>query len=145
MSFAQVQQEAEDAGLAGRSVVSRPMVMSREMPCSTPLARPRATVAVAESYPSSDTPAYDANMAHKTPPVMAAAAECDQERSTMKCFDDTSDISVTTRGWASVAGSASEEPVMTGGERTRTCFLCFSPDHYIVGCPQLTSQQKAMV
>jgi hypothetical protein len=33
---------------------------------------------------------------------------------------------------------------MAVGERTRTCFLCFSPDHYIIGCPQLIPQQKEM-
>jgi hypothetical protein len=62
----------------------------------------------------------------------------------MEYFDDTSDISVPTRGWTSAAGSAYEEPVMSVTERTRTCFLCFSPDHYILGCPQLTPQKKAM-
>jgi hypothetical protein len=75
---------------------------------------------------------------------MAAAAECDQERSPMDYFNDTSDMSVPMRDWTSVAGSAYEEPVMAVTERTRTCFLCFSPDHYILGCPQLKPNQKAM-
>jgi hypothetical protein len=43
MTFEQVQQEAEDAGLAGRAVASRKLVhMSREMPLGPPVARPRA-------------------------------------------------------------------------------------------------------
>jgi hypothetical protein len=33
---------------------------------------------------------------------------------------------------------------MAVGDRTRTCYLYFSPDHYILGCPQLTPQQKEM-
>lgn len=145
MTFAQVQQEAEDAGLAGRSVASRTVAMPRAMPLQTPLARPRAPVATAELYASSDAIAYDDYMTPNTHPVMAVAAECATEHSPMGLFTDGgSDVSVPTRGWASVAGSASEEPVMAVGERTRTCFLCFSPDHYILGCPQLTPQQKAM-
>jgi hypothetical protein len=60
MTFAKVQQEAEDAGLAGRAVASRKLVhMSREMPLGSPVARPRAPVATAESYVSSDAIAYD--------------------------------------------------------------------------------------
>jgi hypothetical protein len=114
------------------------------MPLQTPLARPRAAVAVAESYASSDAPAYDAYMIYNTPPVMGAAEECDEEPFLMEYFDDASDMSVLTRGWTSVAGSAYEEPVMAVTERKRTCFLCFSPDHYILIFPQLTPQKKAM-
>jgi hypothetical protein len=33
---------------------------------------------------------------------------------------------------------------MAVGDRTRTCYLRFSPDHYILGCPQLNTQQKDM-
>jgi hypothetical protein len=58
--------------------------------------------------------------------------------------DGGSDVSVPTRVWASAAGSAFEEPVMAVGDRTRTCYLCFIPDHYILGCPQLTLQQREM-
>jgi hypothetical protein len=145
MTFAQVQQEAEDAGLAGRAVASRTMVMPRAMPLQTPLARPRAPVATAELYASSDAIAYDDYMTPNTHPVMAVAAECATEPSPLGLFtDDGSDVSVPTRGWASAAGSAFEEPVMAVGDRTRTCYLCFSPDHYILGCPQLTTQQKEM-
>jgi hypothetical protein len=42
------------------------------------------------------------------------------------------------------AVSAYEEPLMAVTERTRTCFLCFIPDYYILGCPQLTPHQKAI-
>jgi hypothetical protein len=145
MTFAQVQQEAEDAGLAGRSVASRTMAMPRAIPLQMPLARPRASVAIAELHASSDAISYDDFMTPKTHDVMAVATEYATEIFPMGLFTDGGyDVSVPTRGWASVAGSASEEPVMTVSERTRTIFLCFSPDHYILGCPQLTSQQKAM-
>jgi hypothetical protein len=58
--------------------------------------------------------------------------------------DGGSDVSVPSRGWASAAGSTFEEPVMAVGDRTRTSYLCFSPGHYILGCPQLTTQKKEM-
>jgi hypothetical protein len=80
MTFAQVQQEAEDAGLAGRAVAYRPLVhMSRAMPLGSPVARPRAPVATEESYVLSDAIAYDEYLTPYTHPVVSAAAECSTE------------------------------------------------------------------
>jgi hypothetical protein len=62
LTFAQVQQEAEDAGLADRAVSAsnRSLALPRTTPILSPLApRPRATVAVADSDASSDPPVYD--------------------------------------------------------------------------------------
>jgi hypothetical protein len=47
MKFEQVQQEGEDAGLAGFSLATRKMAMPRAMPLQMPLARPMAPVATA--------------------------------------------------------------------------------------------------
>jgi hypothetical protein len=137
MTFAQVQQEAEDAGLAGRAVASRPLVhMSRAMPLGSPVARPRAPVATAEYYVSSDAIAYDEYLTPNTHPVMTAAAECSTEPYQIRLVSDGgSDVSNPTSGWASADGSAFEEPIMAVRDRMRTCYLCFSPDHYILGCP----------
>jgi hypothetical protein len=146
MNFAKVQQEAEDIGLVGRAVASRPLVhMSRAMPLGSPVACPRAPVATAESYVSSDAIGYDEYLTPTTHPVMTAATKSSTEPFPMRLVSDGgSDVSVPTGGWASAAGSAFEEPVMAAGDRTRTCYMCFSPDHYILGCPQLTSQHKKM-
>jgi hypothetical protein len=132
MTFAKVQQEAEDAELAGRVVASRPLVhMSRAMPLGSPVARPRAPVATAESYVSSDAIAYDEYLTPTTHTVLTAAAECYKEPYPMGLVSDGgSDVYVPTRGWASAAGSTFEEPVMAVGDRTRTWYLCFSPEHY---------------
>jgi hypothetical protein len=57
MKFAQVQQEAEDAGLAGRAVASssRSLALPHTIPIRSPLApRRHATVSVADSEASSD-------------------------------------------------------------------------------------------
>jgi hypothetical protein len=62
MTFAQVQQEAEDAGTAGRAVSASTISLAfpRTTPIRSPLApRPRATVAVADSDASSDPLVYD--------------------------------------------------------------------------------------
>jgi hypothetical protein len=62
ITFAQVQQEAEDAGLAGRAVAAstRSLALPRTTPIHSPLApRPRATVAVADFDASSDSLVYD--------------------------------------------------------------------------------------
>jgi hypothetical protein len=147
VTFAQVQQEAEDAGLAVRAVASRTLVpMSREMSLGPPVARPRAPVATAESYTSSDVIVYGEYLTpntHPRHPVMVVAAECSTEPYPMGLISDGgSGVSVPTRGWASVAGSALEEPVMAVGERTRTYYPCLSPDHYILGCPQLSPSTK---
>jgi hypothetical protein len=115
------------------------------MSLGQPVARPRGPVATAESYVSSDAIAYDEYLAPNTHPVMTAAAECYTESYPIGSVSDGgSDVSVPTTGWASAAGSAFEEPVMAVGDGTRICYLCFSPDHYILGCPQLTPQQKEM-
>jgi hypothetical protein len=59
INFAQVQQEAEDAGLAGRSVASRTLVpMSRTVSLAPPVARPRVPVATTDTYASSDAIVY---------------------------------------------------------------------------------------
>lgn len=59
-------------------------------------------------------------------------------------WEGGSDISVPTRDWTSCAGSAQEDPVLAIGDN-RNCYLCFSPDHFIVNCPNLTAEQRASI
>jgi hypothetical protein len=74
MTFEQVQQEAEDAVLAGLAVAAS--TISLELPRTTPIRsplapRPRATVAVADSDASGDPLVYDGYQTPTTHRVVA--------------------------------------------------------------------------
>jgi hypothetical protein len=145
MTFAQVQQEAEDAGLAGRALfaLNGPIAGARMNPTRVPPAKPRATVAsLSEPYFSSDAPSWNDYATAATQPFEAAVADCAPGNASYA----GSDLSAPTRGWASVAGSAAEEPVdvMAVSSHSRGCFLCFEPGHFLQECPQLTPEQRAL-
>jgi hypothetical protein len=147
MTFAQVQQEAEDAGLAGRAVSAstRSLELPRTIPISSPLApSPRATVAVADSDASSDPLVYDDYQTPNTRRVVATVDYATRDSLHGDIWEGESDISVSTRHWNSCAGSAQNEQVLAVGDN-RNCYLCFSPDHFIVNCPNLTTEQRASI
>jgi hypothetical protein len=53
-----------------------------------------------------------------------------------------SDTSFPTRGWASATGSAHDEAVIAMNERTRSCYLCLRPGHFLMECPLLRPDVK---
>jgi hypothetical protein len=53
-----------------------------------------------------------------------------------------SDTYFPTRGWASAAGSVQDEAVLAMNERTRSCYLCLRPGHFLMECPLLGSDVK---
>jgi hypothetical protein len=147
MTFAQVQQEAEDAGLAGRAVAAstRSLALPRTIPIRSPLApRPRATVAVADSDASCDPLVYEDYQTPTTNRVVATVDYATRDSLHGDMWEGESDISVPTRDWTSCAGSAQDEQVLAVGVN-RNCYLCFSPDHFIVNCPNLTAEQRASI
>jgi hypothetical protein len=107
MTFAQVQQEAEDAGLAGRAVAAstRCLALPRATPIRSPLAtRPRATVAVADSDASRDPLVYDDYQTPTTHRVVATVEYATRDSPNGDMWEGESDISVPTRDWTSCAG-----------------------------------------
>jgi hypothetical protein len=134
MPFAQVQQDAEGAGLAGRAVAtsSRSLALPRNSPIRLPLApRPRATVAMVDSYTyaSSEAPAYEEYWTPNTHRVVATA-ECVPWDAQEGTWEGGYDVSIPSRRWTNYAGSVQEEPFLAIGEHW-SCYLCFSPDHFI--------------
>jgi hypothetical protein len=147
MTFAQVQQEADDAGLAGRAVAAstRSFALPRTTPIRSPLApRPRATVDVADSDASSDPLVYDDYQTPTTHRVVATVDYASRDYPHGDTWEGESDISVPTRDWTSCAGSAQDDQVLAVGDK-RKYYLCFSPDHFIVNCPNLTAEQRASI
>jgi hypothetical protein len=147
MTFAQVQQEAEDAGLAGRAVAAstRSLALPRTISIRSPLAqRPRTTVAMADSEASSDPFGYEDYQTPNTHRVVATVDYPTRDSFEGGTWEGGSDISVPTRDWTSCAGSAQDEQVLAMGDN-RNCYLCFSPDHFIVNCPNLTAEQRASI
>ena len=147
MTFAQVQQEAEDAGLAGRAVAasSRSLALPRTVPIRSPLApRPRATVAMAISNDSSDPHPYEDYQTPNTHRVAATVDYATRDSLEDGAWDGGSDVSVPTRDWTSCAGSVQDDQVLAIGEN-RNCYLCFTPGHFIVDCPNLTEEQRATI
>ena len=147
MTFAQVQQEAEDAGLAGRAVSasSRSLALPRTVPIRSPLApRPRATVAMATSNDSSDPHPYEDYQTPNTHRVAATVDYATRDSLEDGAWDGGSDVSVPTRDWTSCAGSVQDGQVLAIGEN-RNCYLCFTPGHFIVDCPNLTEEQRATI
>jgi hypothetical protein len=59
-------------------------------------------------------------------------------------WEGESDISVPTRDWNSCGGSAQDYQVLGVGDN-RNWYLCFSSDHFIVNCPNLTAEQRASI
>jgi hypothetical protein len=119
MTFAQAQQEAEDAGLPGRAVAAstRSLALPRTTPIRSPLApRLRATVAVADSDAYSDPLVYDD---YQTPTILRVIATVDYATRDSRhgdMWEVESDISDPTRDWTSCAGSAQDEQVLAVGE-----------------------------
>jgi hypothetical protein len=147
MNFAQDQQEAEDAGHAGRAVAAstRSLALPRTTPIRSPLApRPRATVAVVDSDASSDPLVYDDYQTPTTHRVVATVYYATRDSLHGDIWEGESDISVPTRDWTSCAGSAQDDQVLAVGDN-RNCYLCFSPDHFIVNCPNITAEQRASI
>jgi hypothetical protein len=147
ITFAQVQQEAEDAGLAGRAVAAstRSLALPRTIPIRSPLApRPRGTVAVADSDASSDPLVYDDYQTPTTHRIVATVDYATRDSLHGDIWEGEWDISVPTRDWTSCAGSAQDEQVLAIGDN-RNCYLCFSPDHFILNCPNLTAEQRASI
>jgi hypothetical protein len=148
MTIAQVQQEEKDAGLVGRAVAasSRSLALPRTSPIRLPLApRPRDTVATvdSDSYASSESPAYEVYWTPNTHRVVATT-ECVPRDAQEGTWEGGSDVSIPIRVWTSYAGLGQEEPVLAISEH-RSSYLCFSPDHFIGSCPQLTPEQRAIV
>jgi hypothetical protein len=75
---------------------------------------------------------------------VVATAECVPRDAQEGTWEGGSDVYIPFRGWNSYAGSGHEEPVLAIGEN-RICYLCFSPDHFIGSCPQLTPEQRVIV
>jgi hypothetical protein len=147
MAFAQVQKEAEDAGLAGRAVdaSTRSLALPRTTPIRSPFApRPRATVAMAVSDASSDPPVFDDYQTPTTHRVVATVDYATRDSLQGDMWEGESDISVPTRHWTSCAGSAQDNQVLAVGDN-RNCYLCFGPDNFIVNCPNLTAEQLAPI
>jgi hypothetical protein len=121
------------------------LALPRTIPIRSPLApRPRATVAVADSDASSDPLVYDDYQTPTTHRVVATVDYATRDSLHGDTWEGESDISVPTRDWTSCAGSAQDEQVLAVGNN-RNCYLCFSPDHFIVNCPNLTAEQRASI
>jgi hypothetical protein len=62
---------------------------------------------------------------------------------------DPSAVSISSRGWTSVAGSRCTAPVGVDGAnavdfRPRSCHLCFDPSHFIMDCPLIGNETRKL-
>jgi hypothetical protein len=99
---------------------------------------------VADSNTSSDQLVYDDYQTPTTHRVVATVEYATRDSLHGDTWEGESDISVPTRDWTSCDGSAQDEQVLAVGNN-RNCYLCFSPDHFIVNCPNLTAEQRASI
>jgi hypothetical protein len=133
-NFAAVRNLAIQAGAAGRARIPSQVSQMGAVPI-----RPKVTVASVDdsssfgsqgfSYLAEASPiaAMEPSLAHGDP------------------YESGSEMSIPTRGWNSAAGSAVDDAAFAIAPQGRSCFLCFGKDHFVMECPFLTPETKALV
>ena len=105
---------------------------------------PRQKVTVASVDDSSSFGAHGYTPVDGTSPVAAMEPYWYQDGHGEPCGSG-SEISIPTRGWHSAAGSAVEDATFAIAPQGRSCYLCFGKDHFVMECPFLTPETKALV
>jgi hypothetical protein len=140
MTFAEVQIFAEQIGTAGRSLSLPGRYSPRLISTGSVPVRSRTSVAaMAESVVSSPHE-LPATPVHSSPSALVAATDYaahSEQGSDLSAVG--SDTSFSTRDGASAAGSVHDEAVLAMNERTRNCYLCLRPGHFLTECPLLGS------
>jgi hypothetical protein len=78
--------------------------------------------------------------------ALVAAEEYEQcEGNTSMMSGQSSDVSVPSRGWASVAASVQGDPASALMARTRGFHVCFRRDHFLIDCPLLPPEVKQAI
>jgi hypothetical protein len=133
-NFAAVRNLAIQAGAAGRA-----RMPSQVSPMGVVPLRPKVTVASIDESSSFGSQGYHP-MAGASP-IAAMEPSVDLGDS----YESGSEISIPTRGWQSAAGSAVDDAAYAISPQGRSCFLCFGKDHFVMECPFLTPETKALV
>ena len=136
-NFAAVRNLAIQAGAAGRARVPSQVSPMGMVP-------PRQKVTVASVDDSSSFGAHGYTPVDGTSPVAAMEPYWYQDGHGEPCGSG-SEISIPTRGWHSAAGSAVEDATFAIAPQGRSCYLCFGKDHFVMECPFLTPETKALV
>ena len=136
-NFAAVRNLAIQAGAAGRARVPSQVSPMGMVP-------PRQKVTVASVDDSSSFGAHGYTPVDGTSPVAAMEPYWYQDGHGEPCGSG-SEISIPTRGWHSAAGSAVEDAAFAIAPQGRSCYLCFGKDHFVMECPFLTPETKALV
>jgi hypothetical protein len=128
---------AIQAGDAGRARVPNQVYPMGMVP-------PRPKVTVASVDDSSSFGAHGYIPVEGVSPVADMEPYLYQDGHGEQCGSE-SEISIPTRGWHSVAGSAVKDAAFAIAPQGRSCYLCFRKDHFVMECPFLTPETKELV
>jgi hypothetical protein len=144
MAFAGVKIHAEQVGAAGRVILSPARYSPRLIPPGVHAVRPKSGIAaMAESSASSLHGLSESQLRSSMLPVVVAATEraISYEKGS-ELSARGSDTSISTRGWASAAGSAQEEAAFALRKRNMNYHICYTPGHFLMDCPLLGNEIK---
>jgi hypothetical protein len=131
MRFTQVNNLAVQVGFAGmESWVSNQGFSLPTIPGL--LTRPRGVVATLAGSPSTSASTHETHFDMMYEALVAAAEYEQCEGNTSMMSGPSSDVSFSSRGWASVAASVQGDPDSAVMERARGFHVCFRRDHFLM-------------